>query len=710
MSSKVAAAALLIAPAAFISAPAAHAEAAAVAVAPLATNTEPVELQSVIVTAKIDESLGSDRSASAGVVGGVELGQRPILRQGELLEAVPGMIVTAHTSGGKANQYYLRGFNLDHGTDFSTTVDGAPVNLGSHAHGQGYMDLNWLIPELVAGISYRKGPYYADAGDFSAAGNASIAYLSSLPERFVTAELGTDSYQRLLLAGSADVGPGRLLYAGEYIHYDGPFRTPGNYRRPNGVIKYTVGDAERGGGLSLQAYEGRWTASDQLPEEALATLTGGRFGAIDPSSAGSTHRYALTGEWHWGDGTVTHQVQAYAIQYGLNLFSDFSYFIDQDHGDQFRQFDRRLILGGAAVTTVQSDYLGQETRDAFGFQTRNDTVDLELDHTEQRHLLSRYRRDRAVINQAALWWSNDIRWTGWLQTELGLRLEAFHFRNRGDTAANSGDVSVVRPAPKLGLTLSPNRHLDVYAQAGISYRSNDARGIFDTAPSYEGGPPPTRKSKPLVRSEGAEIGARVKSVGGLTSSVAFWYLQSNSELFFAGDAGANVDSDRPGQRYGVEWNNIYRPFDWLTIDADFAASQAFYTDHNRVVGDRIPEAIKRSASIAATLHDLPAAPGLTASLRLRHFAARDLIEDGSQKSRPSTVVNGRLTYQANARLTFGLEALNLFNVKYNDAEYYDAYRLKGQPANPSSDDGSYLGHVIHAGEPREIRVSVTSKF
>ncbi len=709
MSSKVAAAAaLLIAPTAVLSASAAYADVADVALS--TANADRVEVQSVIVTAKVNESLGSEESASAGVVGGVELGQRPILRQGELLEAVPGMIVTAHTSGGKANQYYLRGFNLDHGTDFSTSVDGAPVNLGSHAHGQGYMDLNWLIPELVAGVTYRKGPYYADAGDFSAAGNASIAYLSSLPEPFVTAEVGTDSYQRLLLAGSADVGPGRLLYAGEYIHYDGPFRTPGNYRRPNGVIKYTVGDNEVGGGITLQAYEGRWTASDQLPEEALATLPGGRFGAIDPSSAGSTHRYALTGEWHWGDGTVTHQVQAYAIQYGLNLFSDFSYFIDQDHGDQFRQYDRRLIIGGAAVTTVRGDYLGQETRDGFGVQTRNDSVDLELDHTEQRHFLSRYRRDRVEVNQVALWWSNDIRWTNWLQTQAGLRLEGFHFRNRAELAANSGSVTVARPAPKLGLTLTPNTHLDVYAQAGVSYRSNDARGVFDTVPSYEGGPAPTQKSRPLVRSEGAEIGARVKSVGGLTSSVAFWYLQSNSELFFAGDAGANVDSDRPGQRYGVEWNNLYRPFSWLTIDADFAASQAFYTDHNRVVGDRIPEAIKRSASISATLHDLAAAPGLTASLRLRHFAARDLIEDGSQKSSPSTVVNGRLTYQASARLTLGLEALNLFNVKYNDAEYYDSYRLKGQPANPNSDDGSYMGHVIHAGEPREIRVSMTSKF
>ena len=224
---------------------------------------------SVIVTAKARDALGTAISASAGRVGGVELSQRPILRQGELLEAVPGMIVTAHTSGGKANQYYLRGFNLDHGTDFSTSVDGVPVNLGTHAHGQGYMDLNWLIPELVAGIDFRKGPYYADAGDFSAAGNASISYLSKLPSNFVQLEAGTDDYERALIAGSAPIGPGQLLYAGEYIHDDGPSTVAGDYRRPNGLLKYTVGDAAIGGGLAFQAYSANWIPSDQIPVAAI---------------------------------------------------------------------------------------------------------------------------------------------------------------------------------------------------------------------------------------------------------------------------------------------------------------------------------------------------------------------------------------------------------------------------------------------------------
>ena len=667
-------------------------------------------VQSVIVTSRRPEAIGGDISASSGVVGGEELLQRPLLRQGELLEAVPGMIVTAHTSGGKANQYYLRGFNLDHGTDFATSVDGAPVNLGSHAHGQGYMDLNWLIPELVAGVAYRKGPYFADAGDFSAAGNASISYLSHLPASFVQLEAGTDNYARALAAGSTLVGSGELLLAGEWMRYDGPSKVPGDYRRPNGLLKYTVGDDQRGGGVTLQAYDARWTASDQIPVSAIPSLAGGRYGSLDPTSAGHTSRYSLAGEWHWGAGGVTQQVEAYAIRYGLNLYSNFSGFIDQVHGDQFRQYDNRVNLGGSWRASVASAYTGVRTLDSFGVQVRHDLVNLELDHTEARRLVEVYRQDQADISSAALWWSNEIVWSPWLRTEAGLRLEGYAFRLASNTAANEGHTATLRPVPKIGVTLTPLRGLDLYAQAGISYRTNDLRGVFDKVPAYPGADAPTQTSKPVVRSEGAEVGARLRTVPNLTSTVAFWYLRSNSELFFAGDSGANVDSDRPGQRYGVEWNNIYKPTRWLTLDTDLAVSQAFFTDHGTTVGNQIPEAIKSSVSASATLHDLPGWSGFTASLRLRYFAPRNLIENGGERSKASTVVNARVAYRVTPKVVLGAEVLNLFNTKYNDAEYYDAYRLKGQIANPSSADGSYMDHTIHPGEPLEVRISATVSY
>ncbi len=204
-------------------------------------------------------------------MGGVELSQRPLLRQGELLEAVPGMIVTAHTGGGKANQYYLRGFNLDHGTDFATFVEGVPVNLGTHAHGQGYMDLNWLLPELVSGITFRKGNYYADVGDFASAGSAEISYVDKLPRDFLTLEGGTDNYGRALFAGSAAVGSGKLLYAGEYIYYDGPFLVSGRYRRPNGLLKYSVGGEDGGGSVTTPTLRSRAPIS---PTTTRSSATG----------------------------------------------------------------------------------------------------------------------------------------------------------------------------------------------------------------------------------------------------------------------------------------------------------------------------------------------------------------------------------------------------------------------------------------------------
>jgi outer membrane receptor protein involved in Fe transport len=252
--------------------------------------------------------------------------------------------------------------------------------------------------------------------------------------------------------------------------------------------------------------------------------------------------------------------------------------------------------------------------------------------------------------------------------------------------------------------------VDLYGQAGISYRTNDLRGLFDTVPAYPGADAPTRKSRPVVRSEGAELGARVRTVPGLTSIIAVWYLRSNSELFFAGDSGANVDSDRPGERYGVEWNNIYKPSRWLTLDADLAISQAFFTDRNADIGNQIPEAIKGSVSASATVHDLPGLAGFTGSLRLRYFAPRNLIEDGSQRSTSSTVVNARVAWRIMPRIVVGAEVLNLFNVRYNDAEYYDTYRLRGQPPNTASADGSYLDHTTHPGEPIEVRISATVSY
>lgn len=343
-------------------------------------------------------------------------------------------------------------------------------------------------------------------------------------------------------------------------------------------------------------------------------------------------------------------------------------------------------------------------------QVRHDLINLELDHTEARQRIPIWRRDQADISSGALWWTHDVIWSPWLKTQAGLRLEGYAMRLASDTAANGGATATLRPLPKMSVTVTPSPDLELYGQAGVSYRTNDLRGVFDHVPAYAGADAPAGTSRPVVRSEGAEIGARFHPRPGLTSTLAIWGLRSSSELFFSGDSGAHVDADRPGARYGVEWNTDVKPVRWLSLDVDVAASQAHFTDHLDGVGSRVPEAIGSMVSASATVVDPPGAKRLTASLRLRYVAPRNLTEDGTQKSHASTVLNGRATYRIAPGAILGVEILNLADARYADAEYYDAYRLKGQAANPATSDGSYMGRMIHPGEPREARLSLTLTF
>ncbi len=257
---------------------------------------EPLQLPPMEVTERYDFLIGIGDSATEGRVGPEQLESRPILRPGEVLETVPGVIVTQHSGAGKANQFFLRGFNLDHGTDFATSVAGIPVNFPTHGHGQGYTDINFLIPEMVSGVGFRKGPYYADQGDFSAAGAAHIQYADALPQNLVRFTAGSYDYYRGLMAGSTELAAGRVLGAFEIVDNDGPWDHPDDYRRYNGVLRYSQGDTQNGFNLTAIGYGGDWNATDQIPRRALESGLIGRFGALDTSDGGHTHRYSASGE------------------------------------------------------------------------------------------------------------------------------------------------------------------------------------------------------------------------------------------------------------------------------------------------------------------------------------------------------------------------------------------------------------------------------
>src|SRR4029077_16941585 len=275
------------------------------------------EMPEVVVRGRAEDLLGSATSASQGVVGGEDLQDLPLLRRGELLESVPGMVVTQHSGDGKANQYFLRGFNLDHGTDFAFSVDGVPVNLPTHAHGQGYSDLNFLIPELIERIDYRKGVYYAEEGDFSAAGAAAIRYRSSLDAPFLSATAGQEGYRRIVAANSGAAAAGEWLLGGEYARTEGPWELPEGYHRASGLAKYSRDDQALAYTLAAMGYDASWRATDQIPWRAVSAGLISRFGNIDPTDAGRSRRWSISGEVSGRAAAGTWRAQAYLLGYRL---------------------------------------------------------------------------------------------------------------------------------------------------------------------------------------------------------------------------------------------------------------------------------------------------------------------------------------------------------------------------------------------------------
>ena len=345
-------------------------------------------LSSVITTISVqgreDSLVGIADSASQVTVGATELQDRPILRSGEVLETLPGLIITQHAGGGKANQYFLRGFNLDHGTDFAIFLDGMPLNLPSHAHGEGYSDMNTVIPEFVERVDAEKGPYYADVGDYGSAGNAHVVFFKTLPQNFIQVDGGMYGFGRFVFGVSQKLGSGNLLYGGEAYHDNGPWVHPDNFYKFNGLLTYSQGDDAKGFSITARAYESpRWNSSDQLPYTAIPVV--GFFGALNPTDGGRSQRYSLQGEWHHQGANSETKLMAYGFYYDLDLFSDFTYYlIDPYKGDQFEQQDRRWVAGLDATPYDFRPILGRKTETTFGLQLRNDWVHNGLYRTEDR--------------------------------------------------------------------------------------------------------------------------------------------------------------------------------------------------------------------------------------------------------------------------------------------------------------------------------------
>jgi carboxypeptidase family protein/TonB-dependent receptor-like protein len=716
----------------------------------------------VEVQGRADDLVGIAESATQGTVGATEIQDRPILRSGEVLEAVPGVIITQHAGGGKANQYFLRGFNLDHGTDIAIFIDDMPLNLPSHAHGEGYSDMNTVIPEFVKGVNYEKGPYYADVGNYSSAASAHLEFFKTLPENFVQVEGGKFGYGRTVFGVSQNLGKGSLLYGGEAYHDNGPWTThEDNFFKYNGLLTYSQGGDDEGFSITARAYRGTWHSSDQIPVDAIPVV--GYFGALNPTDGGESQRYSLQSEWHRRSTNSETKITVYGFYYDLNLFSDFTYYLDDPiKGDQFEQQDRRWVAGLDAHHAIFGTWFGRKVENTFGLQFRNDWVHNGLFRTEDR-----VRTDKNDINACndepipecgtnpnltailpadtdlnkftdtigSGYVENKIQWASKFRSDVALRGDDAKYVVTSLTPTyvspifttpvnfaqlNSGSATKFLPSPKASLIFGPWAKTEFYAQGGFSFHSNDARGATQReepiSPDY---PYPTSSTpiSPLVQTKGGEIGARTSVVPHLQSTLALWYLHSNSELEQDGDTGGTVASEQSSNRYGVEWANYYTPLQHLAFDFDLADSRAQFTQIDPADaaytnggggqypvqgpgGKLVPEAVKMVIASGVTLREYK---GFSASLRLRYFGPRDLTSDGINRSKSTLLFNAGLGYQFNKKWGVSAEALNLLNRKADDITYAYISRITPTAAPEFT-------NVYHPTEPFQVRFALHYRY
>ena len=632
-------------------------------------------LQEVLVFGRAERLIGIAAAASEGTVGGADLTVRPLLRVAELLEVVPGLIAAQHSGSGKANQYFLRGFNLDHGTDFTTLLDGVPLNLSSHGHGQGYLDVNGVIPEVVDRIDYRKGPYRADLGDFALAGAALMHTLDRLPAPFVAVEGGDYGWKRLAGGGTVTTGPGELMLIGQWKGYDGPWGQPERLNHYSGFAKYsqptTMGRLQ----LSLSGYTATWNPTEQVPERAIGTaICPNAFCTLDPTATGQTTRYIATARLT-GEGW---KAVAYAQFYDWNMFSNPTYDF------QIHQADRRFTEG---LRLERNGAVNESLMWTAGIEARFDQIGrLQVDHTEQRRFIDYVSTHRA--NEASGAGYGELTWlpTAALRLTAGLRADAFHFSTTAkDPAFLGGTDSATLASPKLGAAWTVLPQLELYANWGRGFHSNDSRGVTATDPPIPG----------LIAGTGKELGARFQH-GGFTLTGTYWWLDVGSELHFVGDSNS-VEPGPASKRHGYELVGFWRPVEWLAIDGVWTVSKARYDTappDNYITG-----AFENAGSLGVSVITGPWEIGM----RLRHLGPYPLLEDNSQRTGPEDVLNLRAAW-TRGHLTAYAELLNAFNSDGKDIVYWYETQIPGLDSAPVE------GRVSRSEEPRTLRFGLKYAF
>ena len=651
----------------------------------------------ILVVGRAGKKIGEDISASQGSISQGEIEQRPVLRTGEILEFVPGMVATQHSGSGKANQYFLRGFNLDHGTDFSTHIDGMPVNMRTHGHGQGYTDLNFIVPEFIQRIDYQKGPYHAEDGDFSTAGSAHFYLANTFAKSMLQFEVGEDNYLRTVFAHDIALEQDDHLMIGVENHrYDGPWiDIKEDVQKNNALLRYVSKSSDSQLSVTFMGYENSWNSADQIPQRAVSNQLIDEFGSLDSDVGGESSRYSLSTNYEVGNWILG----AYIIDSQLDLFSNFTYFLDDPvNGDEFEQVDDRKVYGGELINKFTTDVNHNHIHHTLGFQYRYDDIEeVGLFKTAQRQRISSVRQDAVEQYSLSLFWEGDIDLTDRLTTYVGVRYDYLDVDVESDNPLNSGTADDGLLSIKAGLQYQMQDNLYSYFNLGQSFHSNDARGAtISVDPVSNEAIDPVDL---LVRGEGAEFGLHFTEKDSYNLSLSLWYLELDSELLFVGDAG-NTEPGRASRRQGIEFAGYYWIDKTFSTDVELAWSRARFRGEVDGEGNRIDGALPFVASVG--LNWVPSDNWRT-SVRARHFGARPLDSFADQESDDFTVVNFAVSYNLEA-WQIEMKLLNLFDSNDHDIDYFYGSRLPGE-AIEGVEDNHY-----HPIEPRLMRVQVRYLF
>lgn len=650
-------------------------------------------------------------AASSATIRARDFELRPHSTAQEILNNLPGLIAGQHAGGGKAMQYFLRGFDNDHGTDVALFVDGVPVNMVSHAHGQGYADLNFLIPETVERVELYKGPYFVQWGDLANSGAVNFITKERATENSLQALGGFFNTMRYTGVLSPRLGPVQTFFASEIYFSDGPFKNPENYSRYNLFGKFTFSptpDSQLS--FWLSAHDGDWDASGQLPLREVHARRLDRFGAIDPTEGGRSDRQNVNLIYTY---TPSFQeklfVQLYASRYKLRLFSNFTFFQrDAVRGDGINQDDRRIVYGGRIHYTRFWTLGALPTESLIGFETRSDDADVGLFRQQQRQRFATTTKVNIVEHSFSGYLQQEFLLREWVRLQLGVRGDVFLFDVKDRSPANAvdairihGDTTDGIVNPKASLIFSPFRNpkslwrnTEFFLNFGMGYHSNDARDAVQSS------------GKPLTRSTGGELGVRTNLWERLDLAAALWLLDLDSELVFVGDEGT-TEASGPTRRWGIDFEARYALFPWLLVDFDLSYSDPRF----RVTGRAIPLAptFLMNGGLTAFFTER-----FSGALRLRYLDDRPATEDRSLIARGYLLLDLILNYRWN-NIEASIQVQNLADRDWRQTQFATNSCVRREvgvdPRCPIDGTGEGIADINFVpGSPISLRGGLTVFF